>query len=271
MIEFRTERVSERVTRIFGVCCFELMYLVEGTKKAALIDTGSGFGALRAAVGRMTDKPLIVLLTHGHTDHAMGAAEFDKVYMNHADDGIYRKHSAEDFRLADFEQYRREYVPAVRAEEFLALEDGEVFDLGGISIESIRLPGHTRGSMIFLFREERMLLTGDACNGFTYLFGEESLSVEEYERSLIEAKARVDNRFDQVLVSHGDGRIQRDVLDSAIALCREIQESKTDDLPFEFKGETGVLAMANSGMGTSRLDGKTCNIIYKSSRRENHV
>ena len=43
MVTFKTEKVSDRVTRIFGICT-ELMYLVEGEDKAALIDTGSGFG-----------------------------------------------------------------------------------------------------------------------------------------------------------------------------------------------------------------------------------
>ena len=71
MVKFRTEKVTERVTRIYAICT-ELMYLVEGDEKAVLIDTGSGFGSLKAKVDSLTDKPLIVLLPHGQTDHAMG-------------------------------------------------------------------------------------------------------------------------------------------------------------------------------------------------------
>ena len=67
----------------------ELMYLVEGRDQAALIDTGSGLGFLKAYVEKLTDKPILVLLTHGHVDHAMGAGEFETVYMNRADDYIY--------------------------------------------------------------------------------------------------------------------------------------------------------------------------------------
>ena len=44
MVNFRTEKISDRVTRIYAVCT-ELMYLVECDEKAALLDTGSGFGS----------------------------------------------------------------------------------------------------------------------------------------------------------------------------------------------------------------------------------
>lgn len=75
---FKTEKVTERITRIYAFAT-ELMYLVEGTEKAVLIDTGSGIGSLKACVEQLTDKPVVVLVTHGHVDHAMGAAEIEDV------------------------------------------------------------------------------------------------------------------------------------------------------------------------------------------------
>ena len=93
-LEFRFEKVTGRVTRIFAPSA-ELMYLVEGDERAALIDTGSGIGFVRPLVERLTDKPLIVLITHGHVDHAMGASEFppESVYINQEDAYIYGPHS----------------------------------------------------------------------------------------------------------------------------------------------------------------------------------
>ena len=44
-------------------------FLLVGTEKAMLIDTGIGVGDLEGAVRQITDKPLIVVITHSHRDH----------------------------------------------------------------------------------------------------------------------------------------------------------------------------------------------------------
>lgn len=51
-----------------GVFC----YLIEGSEKAMLIDTGYGLGDLRSAVEKVTGLPLIIVNTHGHCDHIGG-------------------------------------------------------------------------------------------------------------------------------------------------------------------------------------------------------
>ena len=81
---YTSQRLSPSITRITdftGVCC----YLVEGEEKACLLDTCNGFGNIREYAETLTDKPLFVILTHGHIDHAPGACWFDEVYLNHAD------------------------------------------------------------------------------------------------------------------------------------------------------------------------------------------
>ena len=42
-LNFKYEKVSDRITRIYAFSS-ELMYLVEGEERAALIDSGSGIG-----------------------------------------------------------------------------------------------------------------------------------------------------------------------------------------------------------------------------------
>ena len=81
MVKFKTVKLTDVVTRIIGING-EQMYLVEGREKAALIDTGSGAGDLKACVEALTSHPILVLITHGHVDHAMGAPQFEEVYMS---------------------------------------------------------------------------------------------------------------------------------------------------------------------------------------------
>ena len=49
MVQFHAEKISEHATRIYGLAG-EQMYLVEGTQRAALVDTGSGAGRDRKSV-----------------------------------------------------------------------------------------------------------------------------------------------------------------------------------------------------------------------------
>ena len=75
---FRVEEINPCLVRITDVADTHF-YLIRGDRKAALLDTGVGCGDLRSLVERLTDKPLIVLITHGHIDHAMGAGQFENV------------------------------------------------------------------------------------------------------------------------------------------------------------------------------------------------
>ena len=111
------------------------MYLVEGKEKAALLDTGTGIGSLKACVQKLTDKPVMVLLTHGHVDHAMGAPEFEEVYMNHKDDYIYKEHCSLEFRKAGLEGTPLEqevtaadFIPEAPCGTFRDLKGGDAFD-----------------------------------------------------------------------------------------------------------------------------------------------
>lgn len=99
----------------------DYMYLVAGEEKAALIDTGMGFPGLRQLVERLTDKPVIVLNTHGHLDHIGGNDEFDYIYLHPDDLTVYVEHGMEFYRLGVIRGYgtgigsrafRRDYAGA---------------------------------------------------------------------------------------------------------------------------------------------------------------
>ena len=58
-----------------------LANLILGKEKAVLIDTGCGIGNLRKAIEEVTDKPVMVVNTHTHTDHLGSNHQFDRIAM----------------------------------------------------------------------------------------------------------------------------------------------------------------------------------------------
>ena len=145
MNDFKINSLTSRVTRITAPCG-EMMYLLEGSEKAALIDSGLGFGSLLEAVRELTQKPVILLLTHGHVDHAMGAEEFGEVWMSPLDREIFLRHSdlsvrKNELAISPLAKRGADWTiqPAADPDRFHPLEDGSRFDLGGVTLETFQI------------------------------------------------------------------------------------------------------------------------------------
>jgi len=133
----------------------QMMYLLEGEEKALLIDTGWGAGNLRAFVEKLTDKPLLVVNTHFHPDHASGNGEFERVYMSAG---------AEDDRLS-IEDEKEGLAPFDLSKlphpdyEKVYIGEGYVFELGGRNVEVLAAKNaHCNSSLFFLDRGHRSFL-----------------------------------------------------------------------------------------------------------------
>lgn len=273
MAEFyKAEKVTDFITAIRSLTG-EILYLIEGKNKAALIDTCLGVGHLKDFVESLTTKPLMVLLTHGHVDHAMGAPEFTEVYMNHADLSVYEEMSPLEERIGYMRANLGEEMPDFSDDDyvmpspahFLNLQNGDRFDLGGIHLTVYGLPGHTKGSMVILIEEEEILILGDACNQATFLFDKNSLPVETYKDNLEKLNKKLKGTYKRVFLSHHDMEASTDLMESVIDVCREVLNHEADDIPFEFMGQTSYIAKA-VGEGFKRLDGKEGNIIYNKDK-----
>ncbi|AGF56668.1 glyoxylase-like metal-dependent hydrolase (beta-lactamase superfamily II) [Clostridium saccharoperbutylacetonicum] len=269
---FKVEKISESITRIFGTTG-ELMYLAQGNNKAALIDTGTGVGNLCEYVKELTDKPIVVIITHGHVDHASGAPNFEEVYMNHADDEVYKEHIDFEVRKGYVQaQYRdfdkiieSDYVQPKSSSVYKELREGDTFDLGGITLEIYNAAGHTKGQMAVLFKEDRILMTGDAANQATFLFDKYSLGITSYEKSMKDLLSKTEGKFDKILLSHGTGDAPKELLENIISLCEDIKTGNSDDIPFDFMGQRAYIAKkANEKF--ERIDGKFGNIIYSKEK-----
>jgi len=136
-----------------------LTYLVAcpQTKEAAIIDPAGEEEELAAWVRAEGVQVRFILNTHGHPDHTLGNAELSRllsapVAVHEADDDFFA--TPEGRAVAEKELG---LPPPAGAD--LRLKDGQVLEVGRLSIQVLHTPGHTPGSVCFLVGGN--LFTGD--------------------------------------------------------------------------------------------------------------
>lgn len=187
-------------------------YLVMGTERAALIDTGMGVANLRREVEAVTALPVVVLQSHAHFDHVGDAWRFDDVRV-HATEAaaLERGRSAETLTgWLDEKELRGPlpdgFDPATyhlkgKAPTSL-LSDGDQIDLGGRTLTVLHCPGHSPGSLAFLDKAARLLISTDvAYLRELYALNPDS-SVNDYLVSLRRVEAMIPD-LDLLLPAHG--------------------------------------------------------------------
>ncbi len=131
----------------------QFMFLLEGDEKALLVDTGWGAGNVRAYVEKLTDKPIEVINTHFHPDHAGSNGEFEKVYVSAAweKDAKSLEGCPFDLSALPYPNYEKVIVGT-----------GDVIDLGGRQIEVIDArPAHCNSTLFLFDRTHGMYFAGD--------------------------------------------------------------------------------------------------------------
>ena len=148
-----------KVGKILLPVCAENCYLAinDDLKKSIIIDPGSAPERIKAAVADSGTKPVAILLTHGHFDHASIAKEIAEEY------GV-KIYAYEGERVTlENPQYNLSMMmgaaEAYHADVFLA--DNEEIDLEGFHVKCLFTPGHTPGGCCFYFPEEDIVFTGD--------------------------------------------------------------------------------------------------------------
>lgn len=248
--------------------------MVEGEKKALLIDGLSGVGSLKSFVRELTDLPVQIVNTHGHVDHCGANFEYGECLIHPADIRLMYDHSdplmrlnfarsGAMFRPLPVEPTLEDVIPP-RAVKTFPVFDGDSLDLGGVTLEVIGVPGHSFGTIVLLDRARRVVYSGDACNANTLLFLEGSASIEEYRESLLHFKS-FQPEFDGMYGGHGPGPVPNTIIDEAIELCEEILKGTDDQIEGASIGRPCLYAKAKDDH-FRRLDGKLANIAYS---REN--
>lgn len=155
------------------------IFIIEGSNKALIIDSGSTVKDLPSRISRVTNKPPILALTHGHSDHSGSMNQFATVYISPID-----KLMIDDYQGT-----------------MISVDDGDIIDIGNKTIQVIGLYGHTEGSIGFLDMEDRWLFTGDAIGSSSLWMQTSSLPLE----AALDVCWRIEDiedLFDEIFVGH---------------------------------------------------------------------
>lgn len=148
-------------------------FLLIGSERAALIDTGLGIDNMRRMTDQLTDLPVMVLTTHVHADHIGSHGQYGEIYVHEAEEdwlvsGI-KKLSIEQIRK-DISRDITRPVPAsfdpatytpYQGQPTGILRDRDVIELGGRSLAIYHTPGHSPGHIAVFDIHRGYLFTGD--------------------------------------------------------------------------------------------------------------
>lgn len=129
----------------------------EENGETLIVDPGASAGKLAKIIGEEKLKPVVILLTHGHFDHAGAAEELAKKF----DIKIYalekERETLEnpDLNLSGWEGKTLSYHVDCY------LKDEEEIDLAGFHIRVLHTPGHTVGGCCYFFSYQKVLFVGD--------------------------------------------------------------------------------------------------------------
>ena len=177
-------------------------FLLTGTSRALLIDSGMQTRDAKEQAKRITDLPLSLLCTHADPDHIGSNHEFPEFYMHPAECGNY---------------YRVHHGSGA----VLPVWDGDVLDLGDRPLRIIALPGHTPGSIAVLDETHRRLFSGDPVqDGRIFMFGPQR-EMHAYVHSL-QRLQQYTEQFDEIFPAHGTCPVTPALIPTLCAAAQKI-------------------------------------------------
>ena len=130
----------------------------EKTKKAAVVDPGGDLPSIREAIAQAGVGVEKIILTHGHIDHAGGAAEL----REELGVPVEGPHEADRFLLEHLAEQGQAYgFPARAVTPDRWLNEGDTVTVGDLTLDVLHCPGHSPGSVVLVSKEQRFALVGD--------------------------------------------------------------------------------------------------------------
>ena len=197
------------------------LFLLAGTEKALLIDSGMNLNNARDIAAGLTDLPLSLLNTHADRDHIGSNEQFDAFYMHPAEEPV----------------YRRSGKPGT----VIPIHEGDSLNLGDRELRIIHLPGHTPGSIAVLDVQNRVLISGDPIqeHGRVFMFGDHR-NMKDYIASLEHLEGFAD-QFDEIWPSHADIPVSPSVIRKLRDGAQAVLDGSIQGKPTEFFGQNIVV------------------------------
>ena len=252
-------------------------YLFVGSEKALLFDCGYGFNDIRPLLQLLIgDKPLIVVNSHGHADHAFGNYMFPEIYLHEKDVADLLAFDTPEARMRaihgrqkktpdildkmDVEWYLNQTSTKTH---YLSLKEGYKFYLGGLTLIVVETPGHSPGSICLYCPEKHALFSGDSIVAHTLLMcGDFSKfsPLEDFEQTLLKVKY-YPYPIDIIWPAHGVKPIFLDVVDEIMGAMIDLVRHPENDKIFE---------SVNYGTGLAHKY-KRINFIYSAAHRKRYL
>ena len=130
----------------------------EATRVGAVVDPGGDLDRIRGAIDQVGMQVEKILLTHGHIDHAAGAADLrDELGVK-----VIGPHRADAFLLDGLAEQGAKYgIPARAIVPDQWLDEGDDVEVAGHEFAVFHCPGHSPGSVVLFNNTQRFALVGD--------------------------------------------------------------------------------------------------------------
>ena len=131
------------------------------SRSGAVVDPGGDLDRIEAGIAKAGITTVEkILLTHGHIDHAGGAAELKEKLGGISIEG---PHLADRFLLENLQQQAMHFgldgVRNVTPDRWLA--EGDSVTVAGATFSVLHCPGHSPGSVVLVNAAQRFALVGD--------------------------------------------------------------------------------------------------------------
>ncbi|WP_414732946.1 MBL fold metallo-hydrolase [Acetobacterium carbinolicum] len=193
-------------------------YLLNGSERSLLIDTGLGICNIYDEVIKLTDRRVTAVATHIHWDHIGGHKDFSDFFA-HEDElnWLNGEFPLSIEQIKDMVVDRCDLPQGYNVDNYeffqgmptRVLKDNDVIDIGGRTLKVLHTPGHSPGHMCFYEQERGYLFTGDLVYKDTLFAYYPSTDPEAYLKSIERVAALPVKR---VFPAHHNLDIQPEIL-----------------------------------------------------------